>query len=318
MKTLLHNWKIYLDTCCLSRPFNDQTPIRIRQETEAVEIILKNFSTGDWSWIVSGALTLEVDNNPEVTQRDEMKFQMADAYINVSISEIEIARGRYLEKLGFKQLDALHLACAERGNADVSSQQMTGSSEGRKGSVPNCVSASKTLMNGYGQERIKMDVLKIADNEVYKLGIEALAGKLGVAGVSRFLKQIQPLLTSDYSIERHEWLDSLPDMDTLIEQIRQAGKDAEAERNRISKLKTYISKDGKPLATRIREISDEDLYKPGLEALVDKLSIAGMPRFIRLCAPGTGPYAIDKHKPLKLDSVPTSQKVKNEHSMDKK
>ena len=119
MKILLHNWKIYLDTCCLSRPFNDQTPIRIRRETEAVEMILKNFSTSDWSWIVSGVLTLEVDNNRDVSQRDQMRTQMADAYINVSISEIERARGRDLEKLGFKRLDALHLACAERGNADV-------------------------------------------------------------------------------------------------------------------------------------------------------------------------------------------------------
>lgn len=119
MKTLLHNWKIYLDTCCLSRPFNDQISIRIRRETKAVEMILKNFSTGDWSWIVSGALTFEVDNNQDMSQRNEMKYQMADAYINVSISEIERARGREFEKLGFKQLDALHLACAERGNADV-------------------------------------------------------------------------------------------------------------------------------------------------------------------------------------------------------
>ena len=119
MKTLLHNWKIYLDTCCLSRPFNDQISIRIRRETEAVEMILKNFSTGDWSWIVSGALTFEVDNNRDMSQRNEMKYQMAEAYINVSISEIERARGRNLEKLGFKQLDALHLACAESGNADI-------------------------------------------------------------------------------------------------------------------------------------------------------------------------------------------------------
>ena len=119
MKTPFYNWKIYLDTCCLSRPFNDQISIRIRRETEAVEMILKNFSTGDWSWIVSGVLTLEVDNNRDMSQRNEMKYQMADAYINVSISEIERARGRDLEKLGFKQLDALHLACAERGNADV-------------------------------------------------------------------------------------------------------------------------------------------------------------------------------------------------------
>ena len=164
-----------------------------------------------------------------------------------------------------------------------------------------------------------MSILKMTDSELYDLGMEALTTKLGKVGASRFLIiNMQAPCTGDYSVERHEWLDNLPDMDTLIEQIRQAEKDAEAERNRIAKLKTYVSKNGKPLATRIREISDEDLYKLGLEALVDKLSIAGMPRFIRLCAPGTGPYAIDKHKPPKLDSVPTSQKGKNENSIDRK
>lgn len=162
-----------------------------------------------------------------------------------------------------------------------------------------------------------MDILKMTDDEVYQLGIEALANKLGIAGVPRFLKQIQPC-TGDYTVERHEWQDNLPDIDTLVEQIRQAGKEAEAERNRISKLKTYIFENGKPLATRIREISDEDLYTLGLEALVDRLSIAGMPRFIRLCAPGTGPYAIDKHKPPELDIMPTVQEIKNEHPRNEK
>ena len=88
-----------------------------------------------------------------------------------------------------------------------------------------------------------MDILKITDDEVYQLGIEALANKLGIAGVPRFLKQIQPC-TGDYTVERHEWQDNLPDIDTLVEQIRQASKEAEAERNRISKLKTYIFKMG--------------------------------------------------------------------------
>ena len=119
MITLPSNLKIYLDTCCLSRPFNDQTQNRIRRETEAIEIILKNFSTGDWSWIASRALSLEIDNNQDVNQRIEMKFQMTSADINVAIGEVERTRGRDLEKIGFKRLDALHLACAESGNADV-------------------------------------------------------------------------------------------------------------------------------------------------------------------------------------------------------
>lgn len=145
-----------------------------------------------------------------------------------------------------------------------------------------------------------MNIREMTDSELYRLGIEVLASKLGTVGVHRFLNLCQPC-TGDYSVERHEWLDNLPDMDTLIEQIRQASKDAEAERNRISKLKTYISKNGKPLATRIQKISDEDLHKLGLEALVDKLSIAGMPRFIRLCSQETGIYAIEPHKLPGLD-----------------
>jgi len=74
-------------------------------------------------------------------------------------------------------------------------------------------------------------------------GIEVLTTKLGKAGASRFLIiNMQAPCRGDYSVERHEWLDNLPDMDTLVEQIRQASKDAEAERNRISKLKAYVSK----------------------------------------------------------------------------
>ena len=164
-----------------------------------------------------------------------------------------------------------------------------------------------------------MSILKMTDSELYDLGIEALTTKLGKAGASRFLIiNMHAPCTGDYTLERHEWQDNLPDIDTLVEQIHQANKEAKIERNRISKLKIYISKNGKPLAARIREISDEDLYTLGLEALVDRLSIAGMPRFIRLCAPGTGPYAADTHKPPEQNIVPTVQEVKNEHSRNEK
>jgi hypothetical protein len=41
-------WKIYLDTCCLNRPFDDETQDRIRLEAEAVGLILAHFQAGDW------------------------------------------------------------------------------------------------------------------------------------------------------------------------------------------------------------------------------------------------------------------------------
>ena len=111
--------KIYLDTCCLSRPFNDQAQIRIRRETEAVEEIFDAFINGRWTWIISEALTYEVNNNPDWIQRDRMKSQMDIANENVLMGVIEKVRSDDLEALGFKRLDAWHLACAESGNVDV-------------------------------------------------------------------------------------------------------------------------------------------------------------------------------------------------------
>ena len=140
-----------------------------------------------------------------------------------------------------------------------------------------------------------MKILKRTDNEVYHLGIDALINNLGPTGASRFLNQIEPR-TGDYTLERHKWQDNLPDIDTLVKQIRQVNKEVEAENKRIAKLKIDICENGKPQATRIREISDEDLYRLGLDSLVDKLGPGGMSHFLRVCEPGTGVYAVDRYK----------------------
>ncbi len=139
----------------------------------------------------------------------------------------------------------------------------------------------------------------MTDSEVYHLGIDILLNKLDTIGTTRFLNQIQPR-TGNYTLERHEWLDNLPDIDTLVEQIHQASKEYEAERNRISKLKANIFKNGKPQVTCIRETTDEDLYRLGLEFLADKLGPGGMSHFLSVCEPGRGVYAVDRYKNPKL------------------
>jgi len=40
--------RIYLDVCCLNRPFDDQTQDRIHLESEAVILILKRVRSGNW------------------------------------------------------------------------------------------------------------------------------------------------------------------------------------------------------------------------------------------------------------------------------
>ncbi len=51
--------KIYLDTCCLNRPFDDQTQERICLESEAVLAILSRIEKGEWEWIGSDVLVDE-------------------------------------------------------------------------------------------------------------------------------------------------------------------------------------------------------------------------------------------------------------------
>lgn len=112
------NWRMYLDNCCLSRPFDEQTQDRIRLETEAILLILARLYTRQWQWIASEVSMFEADQNLDLRQRFRVKFLLTYARQTVSVDVAETSRGKHFESLGFKPFDALHLACAESGNAD--------------------------------------------------------------------------------------------------------------------------------------------------------------------------------------------------------
>ena len=113
------SWKIYLDTCCLNRLFDPQGQVRIRQETEAVDTILARVRTGHWSWIASSVLEFEIVQNPDLKQRVDLEDMLRFAHETVLVGTPEVARSEVLETLGFKYYDALHIACAESGEADI-------------------------------------------------------------------------------------------------------------------------------------------------------------------------------------------------------
>ena len=119
MQTNLQFWKIYLDTCCLSRFFDDQTQSRVYQETEVIRRIVSQIHSGHWRWISSDVLVDEVEQNSNLEQRLQIKDLITGVHQTVSIGTSEISRGKQLEILGFKEEDAWHLACAESGSADI-------------------------------------------------------------------------------------------------------------------------------------------------------------------------------------------------------
>lgn len=119
MQIQSHPQKIYLDNCCLGRLSDNQRQNRIRLETKAIETILRMIFNDELEWVVSDVLVIEINKNPNITQRDEINELLNYAHHTISIGLWEKSRGIQLEKLGFKPLDALHIACAENGGVDI-------------------------------------------------------------------------------------------------------------------------------------------------------------------------------------------------------
>ncbi|MBA2645801.1 MAG: PIN domain-containing protein [Pyrinomonadaceae bacterium] len=111
--------KIYLDVCSLQRPFDDQRQARIRLEAEAVKLIIARVEDGDFTWLTSEVVDYEVAQNPDAERAFKARLLAAHAETKVIVGANETARANELEQLGFTGFDALHLACAESGNADV-------------------------------------------------------------------------------------------------------------------------------------------------------------------------------------------------------
>jgi predicted nucleic acid-binding protein len=111
--------KIYLDNCTLNRPFDDQSQERIRLETESVMLILSRLERKEWIWLGSQALNIEIEQTPDLEQRSRLKRIAGLITQVVKIGTRELERAHELEKIGFIGFDAVHIACAESGKADV-------------------------------------------------------------------------------------------------------------------------------------------------------------------------------------------------------
>jgi predicted nucleic acid-binding protein len=111
--------KIYLDVCCLNRPFDDQTQARIRLEAEAVMIILARCETEQWEWVSSDVVELEVGKTPDPERRRRVSLLASHADNLVVAGQAEVERAQQFESWGIFAFDALHIACAETAGADV-------------------------------------------------------------------------------------------------------------------------------------------------------------------------------------------------------
>jgi predicted nucleic acid-binding protein len=111
--------KIYLDACCLNRPFDDTTQDRVRIESEAVLTILSWCQSRKWVLLSSEVVDIEISKIPDDGRRQKVNFLSSVSQSYIVVDEDLEKRAHQLSELKFKPFDALHIACAEKGGADV-------------------------------------------------------------------------------------------------------------------------------------------------------------------------------------------------------
>ena len=117
-KNMNKQYRIYLDVCCLNRPFDDQTQWRIRLETEAILEIINHCLSGKWQLVSSTALELEIARTPDINRREQVQKVLTIAHDKIVVTEEITRRAIELTTFNIKNFDAFHLACAEN-NADI-------------------------------------------------------------------------------------------------------------------------------------------------------------------------------------------------------
>jgi hypothetical protein len=110
--------KIYLDNCCYNRPFDDQTQMKIRLETEAKLYIQSNVRNGKYILCWSFMLDYENGENPYEEKRATIALWKEVSQDFCPASESILSRGKEIMTLGVKNEDALHIACAIERRCD--------------------------------------------------------------------------------------------------------------------------------------------------------------------------------------------------------
>lgn len=111
--------KIYLDVCCLNRPFDDWAQERVRLEGESIFSIIERVGAGQWQLVSSEAIAVELEKMRNLEKKASILNLLQWATNTVVIDEDIDRRSRQIEKLGFGLYDSFHLACAEKAQVDI-------------------------------------------------------------------------------------------------------------------------------------------------------------------------------------------------------
>ena len=115
----MRRWRIYMDVCCLNRPFDDLSQDRVNLEAEAVLSIISHCENSAWSLIASSAIDDELSNISDTERLEQVQTLYSVADNRIILTDQAESRALFFNQNGMKPFDSLHLALAETSGADV-------------------------------------------------------------------------------------------------------------------------------------------------------------------------------------------------------
>ena len=110
--------RIYLDNCALNRPFDDQSHIRIRLESEAKLYLQEKIKNRKIEFIWSYILDLENNQNPFEEKKRTIEKWKKFAIVDIEETGNLVKVAKKFITYGIKTKDALHVSSAIAGKAD--------------------------------------------------------------------------------------------------------------------------------------------------------------------------------------------------------
>ena len=110
--------RLYLDTCSLNRPWDDQSQVRIHLEAEAVIYLLDAARRGAVTLVSSDYLLAEIHDIPDPVRQSDVLSLLKPAALHVPQHASIENRAQPLSAWSIRGYDALHLAAAEVSQCD--------------------------------------------------------------------------------------------------------------------------------------------------------------------------------------------------------
>ena len=98
--------RVYLDNCAFNRPFDDQSYIRIRIESEAKLYVQEKIKEGELELVWSYILDFENEQNPYRERKKAINKWKQLACLDIEETSTLLEQANKLRKMGLKAKDA--------------------------------------------------------------------------------------------------------------------------------------------------------------------------------------------------------------------